>query len=120
MQIVDTILGRMSFTGVAIYIAVHCTFDKLLYLTSCLNAQNHNMCTFVLNRFYCAIMALFIINQDRQTHVLPASQHMFIHLSPVKCSIASACNNPSDNISEKRYFGIVRLLQPKTKQSHIC
>ena len=30
-----------------------------------------------------------------------------------KCSIAFACNNPSDNITEIRYFGTVRLLRPK-------
>ena len=30
-----------------------------------------------------------------------------------KCSTASACNNPSDNITEIRYFGTVRLLRPK-------
>ena len=32
----------------------------------------------------------------------------------------SACNNPSDNITETRYLGTVRLLQTKTKQSPIC
>ena len=37
-------------------------------------------------------------------------------LSLAKCSIASACNNPSDNITEIRYLGTVRLLQQqKTK-----
>ena len=30
-----------------------------------------------------------------------------------KCSTASACNNPSDNIAEIRYFGTFRLLRPK-------
>ena len=34
-------------------------------------------------------------------------------MSPAKCSTASACNNPSDNITEIRYFGTVRLLRPK-------
>ena len=33
----------MSFTGFAFYIAVRCGFDKHLYLTSCLNAHNHNV-----------------------------------------------------------------------------
>ena len=28
--------------------------------------------------------------------------------------VASACNNPSDNITEIRYLETVRLLQPKT------
>ena len=32
------------FTGFAMYIAVRCGFDKHLYLTSCLNALNHNTC----------------------------------------------------------------------------
>ena len=33
---------------------------------------------------------------------------------PAKCSTAaSACNNPSDNITEIRYFWTVRLLRPK-------
>ena len=32
----------MSFMGFAYYIAVRCGFDKHLYLTSCLNAHNHN------------------------------------------------------------------------------
>ena len=31
-------------TGFAFYIAVRCGFDKHLYLTSCLNAHNHNTC----------------------------------------------------------------------------
>ena len=30
-----------------------------------------------------------------------------------KFSNAFACNNPSDNITEIRYFGTVRLLRPK-------
>ena len=44
VQIIDTSLGRMSLTGFAFYIAVRCGFSKHLYLTSCLNAQNHNTC----------------------------------------------------------------------------
>ena len=44
--IIDTVLGRpyVSFTRFAFYIAVSCGFDKHLYLTSCLNAHNHNTC----------------------------------------------------------------------------
>jgi hypothetical protein len=57
------------FTGFAMYIAVRCGFDKHLYLTSCLNAHNHNTyqtgCT-------ARKLALFIISQDRQTQVLAA------------------------------------------------
>ena len=35
---------HVSFTGFAFYIAVRCGFVKHLYLTSCLNAHNHNPC----------------------------------------------------------------------------
>ena len=62
----------MYFTGFAFYIAVRCGFDKHLYLTSCLNAHNHNTCI-RLPQTGCTArkMALFIISQDRQTLVLP-------------------------------------------------
>ena len=95
----------MSVTGFAFYIAVCCGFNKHLYLTSCLNAHNHNTCI-RLPQTCCTVrkMALFIISQDRQTQVLSAN------------AIASACNNPSDNITETRYLGTVRLLQ----KSPIC
>ena len=61
----------MSFTGFAFYIAVRCGFDKHLYLTSCLNAHNHNTCK-RLAQIGCTArkLALFIISQDRQTKVL--------------------------------------------------
>jgi len=63
------------------------------------------------------VVALFIISQDRQTRVLAAvamTTTIIIDynswfpwsLSPAKCSTASACNNPSDSITE-----IVRLEQ---------
>ena len=60
----------MSFTGFAFYIAVRCGFDKHLYLTSCLNAHNHNTCV-RLPQIGCTArkMALFVISQDRQTQV---------------------------------------------------
>ena len=58
----------MSFTGFAFYIAVRCGFDKHLYLTSCLNAHNHNICI----RLAQTGCTLFIISQDRQTQVLAA------------------------------------------------
>ena len=60
----------MSFTGFAFYVAVRCGFDKHLYLTSCLNAHNHNTCI-RLPQTGCTArkMALFIISQDRQTQV---------------------------------------------------
>ena len=60
----------VSFTGFTFYIAVRCGFDKHLYLTSCLNAHNHNTCI-RLPQTGCTArkMALFIISQDRQTQV---------------------------------------------------
>ena len=73
-------------------------------------------------------MALFVISQDRQTQVLaanamPMATTIIIDynswfpwsLSPAKFSIASACNNLSDSITEIRYLGTVRLLETKTK-----
>ena len=61
----------MSFTAFAFYIAVRCGFDKHLYLTSCLNAYNNNICI-RLPETGCTArkMTLFIISQDRQTQVL--------------------------------------------------
>ena len=63
----------VSFTEFAFYIAVRRDFDKHLYLTSCLNAHNHNTCI-PLAQIGCTArkLALFIISQDRQTHVLAA------------------------------------------------
>ena len=55
------------FTGFVFYVAVRCGFDKHLYLTSCLNARNHNTCIRLPRK-----LALFIISQDRQTQVLAA------------------------------------------------
>ena len=74
VQIIDTVLGHVSFTGFAFYIAVRCGFDKHLYLTSCLNAHNHNTCI-RLPQTGCTArkMALFITSQDRQTLVLAAN-----------------------------------------------
>ena len=74
VQIIDTMLGCMClFTGFAFYIAVRCGFDKHLYLTSCLNAHNHNTCIRLAQTGRIARkLALFIISQDRQTQVLAA------------------------------------------------
>ena len=74
VQIIDTILGRASFTEFACYIAVSCGFDKHLYLTSCLNAHDHNRCI-RLPQTGCTArkIALFIISQGRQTPVLAAN-----------------------------------------------
>ena len=72
VQIIDTMLG-CTFTGFAFYIAVRCGFDKHLYLTSCLNAHNHNTCIRLAQTGRIARkLALFIISQDRQTQVLAA------------------------------------------------
>ena len=64
----------MSFTGFAFYIGIRYGFDKHLYLTSCLNAHNHNT-SIRLPQTGCSArkMALFIISQDRQTQVLAAN-----------------------------------------------
>ena len=73
VQIIDTMLGCMCLTGLAFYIAVRCGFDKHLYLTSCLNAHNHNTCIRLAQTGCTARkLALFIISQDRQTRVFAA------------------------------------------------
>ena len=74
MQIIDTpqnFRSYVSFTGFAFYIAVRCGFDKHSYLTSCLNAYNHNTCNTRLPKTGSTArkMALFIVSQDRQTQV---------------------------------------------------
>ena len=74
VQIIDTpnkFRTYVSFTGFAFYIAVRCGFDKHLYLTSCLNAHNHNTCI-RLPQTGCTArkMTLFIIIEDRQTQVI--------------------------------------------------
>ena len=53
----------MYFTGVAVYIAVRCGFDKHLYMTSCINARKHNKCIRLYQTGCTARkMALFIIS----------------------------------------------------------
>ena len=75
------------------------------------------MYTFAPNRLYCTKMTLFFIIEDRQTQVLAGDTMATTiitykkswcpwSLSPATCSTASACNNPSDSITE-----IVRLEQ---------
>ena len=73
VQIIDTphnVRPYMSFAGFPFYIAVRCGFDKHLYLTSCLNAHNHNT-SIRLPQTGCTArkVALFIISQNRQTQV---------------------------------------------------
>ena len=63
----------VSFMGFAFYIAVRCGFDKHLYLTSCLNAHNHNTCIRLAQTDCTARkLALFIISQNGETQVLAA------------------------------------------------
>ena len=64
---------HVSFTEFAFCIVVRCGFDKHLYLTSCINAHNHNTCI-RLAQTGCTVrkLALFIISQYRQTQVLAA------------------------------------------------
>ena len=63
----------VCFTGFAFYIAVRCGFNKHLYMTSCLNAHNHNTCIRLAQTGCTARkLALFIISQDRQREVLVA------------------------------------------------
>ena len=59
----------MSVTGFAFYIAVRCGFDKHLYVTSCLNAHNHNTCMYVCPKQVVLRenWHFFIIIEDRQT-----------------------------------------------------
>ena len=62
VQIIDAphnVRPCVSFEGFAFYFAVRYGFDKHLYLTSCLNAHNHNTHK----------IALFIISEHRQTQV---------------------------------------------------
>ena len=67
------VIPYVSFMGFAFYFAVRCGFDKYLYLTSCLNAHNHNICIRLAQTGCTARkLALFIISQDRQTQVLAA------------------------------------------------
>ena len=61
----------VSFTEFAFYIAVIVLWFR--YLTSCLNAHNHNTCIRLAQTGCTARkMAHFIISQDRQTQVLAA------------------------------------------------
>ena len=72
VQIIATMLGRMCLLpGFAFYIAVRCGFDKYLYLTTCLNAHNHNI-YIRLPQTGCTArkLALFIISQERQIQVV--------------------------------------------------
>ena len=63
----------VSFAEFTFYIAVCCGFDKHLYLTSFLNAHNHNTCIRLAQTGCTARkLALFIISQDCQTQVLAA------------------------------------------------
>ena len=65
-------LGRMCLLR-DLRFRLHGGFDKHLYLTSCLNAHNHNTCIRLAQTGCTARkLALFIISQNRQTQVLAA------------------------------------------------
>ena len=74
-------MARFRATGAdrGLNTRIRCGFDKHLYLTSCLNAHNHNTCI-RLPQTGCTArkMALFIISQDRQTQVLAANATIII------------------------------------------
>ena len=75
VQIIDTMLGCMCLLRDLHFtlLYVRCGFDKYLYLTSCLNAHNHNTCIRLAQTGCIARkLALFIISQDCQTQVLAA------------------------------------------------
>ena len=66
------LLQDLHFT--LLYDVVSQQFDKRLYLTSCLNACNHNTCIRLPQTGSTARkLAPFIISQDRQTQVLAAN-----------------------------------------------
>ena len=76
VQIIDTMLNCMCLLRdlrfTLLYVVVSIKF-KHLYLTSCLNAHNHNTCIRLAQTGRIARkLALFIISQDRQTQVLAA------------------------------------------------
>ena len=58
----------VTYTGFAFYIATRCGFGKHLYLTSCLNAHNHNTCI-RLPQTDCTARKMALVSQDRQTQV---------------------------------------------------
>ena len=61
------LLQDLHFTMLYIVVLIS---TLVLYLTSCLNAHNHNTCVH-LPQTGCTVrkMTLFIISQDRQTQV---------------------------------------------------
>ena len=64
------LLRNLRFT--LLYV-VAVSWDKHLYLTSCLNAHNHNICIRLAQTGCTARkLALLIISQDRQTQVIAA------------------------------------------------
>jgi hypothetical protein len=75
VQIIDTMLNCMCLLRdlcfILLYVVV--SINQHLYLTSCLNAHNHNTCIRLAQTGCIARkLALFIISQDRQTQVLAA------------------------------------------------
>ena len=127
VQIIDTILGRMCLLRICILYCCTLWFDKHLYLTSCLNAHDHNTCICLPpNRLNCAKNGTLHYQSRlpntttfRRCHGNHHNNRLKFIISVILCtgkvSIASACNTPSDNITEIRYLGTVRLLQQKNK-----
>ena len=71
---IDTIVDRMCLLRDLHFTFLYVAVSISTYLTSCLNARNHNTCIRLAQTGCTARkMALFIISQDRQTQVLAAN-----------------------------------------------
>ena len=71
---IDTIVDRMCLLRDLHFTLLYVAVSISTYLTSCLNARNHNTCIRLAQTGCTARkMALFIISQDRQTQVLAAN-----------------------------------------------
>ena len=120
-------------TWIFIKKALQMSYKLHIALTSCLNAHSHNTCIHLpVKRLYCAKNDILLYwSRSPYTHTRTSRRYHGNHhnnqlkcMSSViivagKCSTASACNNYSHNITVKHYLGTVRILQPKTKQSHV-
>ena len=109
---------------------MHCGFDKNLYLTSCLNAHNHNTCIRLLQTRFTArkrILHYFSRSPNTSTCCYCHSNHnnnrlkfmISVILSPAKCYTASACNNPSYKITEIASWEQFDYYDPKQNGSPI-
>ena len=129
-----TILGRMcilrdlNFT--LQYIVVSQQFDKHLYLTSCLNAQNHNTCTHLLqNRLYSAKDEILLHLSRSINRSTSHGCHGNHHNNLLNCMISgsvslskchtSTWNYPLDKTVIWGYLVTAQLLQQQNKRSPI-